>query len=160
MVREGWAGLGRRQGRLSPGNRCAGPGSGHGAGVRGGAGQKETLGLRRGMSSGLWHQPRQGSRWVILGRSFSLCVSAHSPLKRRLTPSTTGMSKHVFPVCPSVDLLDSSHLFEDDEREVQGGLGPVPQPADGGGRLLAAGPTPGPVFISSFPKFLKMGGGW
>lgn len=127
--------------------------------MRGGAGQKEALGLRRRMSSGLWHQPKQSSCWVTLGWSFSLRVSAHSPLKQRLKPSTTGTSEHLFPVCPSVDLLDSSHLFEDDEREVQGGLGPGPQPADGGGKLLAAGPTPGPVFISSFPKFPKMGGG-
>lgn len=105
VVREGRGGLGRRQGRLSPGNRCARPGSGHGAGMRGGAGQKETLGLRRGLSSGLWHQPRQSSRWVTLGRSFSLRISAHSPLKQRLKPSTTGTSEHLFPVCPSVELL-------------------------------------------------------
>ena len=75
MAREGWAGLGRRQGRLSSGDQRARPGSGHGAGVRGGAGQKETLGLRRGMSSGLWHQPTQGSSWVTMGRLFSLSIS-------------------------------------------------------------------------------------
>ena len=75
MAREGWAGLGRRQGRLSSGDHRARPGSGHGAGVRGGAGQKETLGLRRGMSSGLWHQPTQGSGWVTMGRLFSLSIS-------------------------------------------------------------------------------------
>ena len=75
MAREGWAGLGRRQGRGSSGDRQARPGSGHGAGVRGGVGQKETLGLWRGMSSGLWHQPTQGSGWVTLDRLFSLSTS-------------------------------------------------------------------------------------
>lgn len=63
----------------------------------------------------------------------SLHISAYSPLKQRLKPSTTGVSEHSCPVCPSVDLLDSSHRFEDDEREVQGGLGPVP-PASRWGR--------------------------
>lgn len=89
----------------------------------------------------------------------SLHISAYSPLKQRLKPSTTGVSEHSCPVCPSVDLWIPRTILKMMRGRFRAAWGLSPQPADGGGRLLAAGPNPVPVFISSFPRFPKMGGG-
>lgn len=88
----------------------------------------------------------------------SLHISAYSPLKQRLKPSTTGVSEHSCPVCPSVDLLTRTVLKMMRGRFRASGACP-PQPADGGGGCWPQGPNPVPVFISSFPRFPKMGGG-
>lgn len=90
---------------------------------------------------------------------FSLHISAYSPLKQRLRPSTTGVSEHSCPVCPSVISWIPRTVLKMVRGRFRAAWGLSPQPADGGGRLLAAGATPVPVFIISFPRFPKMGGG-